>query len=102
MDTNEPRLPASTPRARFMIGMLWGAAIGAGAALILAPRSGRELRGQVSDSVHRARVKARSTYYRASDTMSHVAERAAHVADDLAQRAAHMTAKLNSSMSRMS
>jgi hypothetical protein len=51
--------------------------------------------------VHRASVKAKNTYYRASDTMSHVAERAAHVADDL-RSVSRLTAKLNSSMSRMS
>ena len=84
---------------KFLIGMMWGVAIGAVAALFLAPRRGKELRGQVADSVNRASRRAVDTYNRASETITGVAGRAADIAGTLSERAAVLTAKLNQTMS---
>lgn len=84
---------------RFLAGMLWGIAIGAVAALFLAPRRGAELREQVADSVNRASRRAVDTYTRASETVTDMAGRAADIASNLSDRAASMTAKLNQAMS---
>ena len=84
---------------RFLLGMIWGVAIGAVAGLFLAPRRGAELRGQVADSVNRASRRAADTYNRASETMNDLAGRAADISKNLSDRASVLTAKLNRTMS---
>jgi gas vesicle protein len=86
----------------FAIGMLCGAAVGAAVALLIAPRAGAELRGQVSDSANRLGQRARDTYGRvketydrASETVSEVTSRATDLADGLAECAGDLTAKLH-------
>src|SRR5262245_58965486 len=83
----------------FVSGMVWGIAIGAVAALFLAPRRGAELRGQVADSMNRASRRAVDTYNRASERMTGMAGRAADLAGNLTDRAATLTAKLNQTIS---
>lgn len=85
---------------RFVVGLVWGFAFGFVAALLLAPKSGVQLRGQLADSVNRAGRRARDSYDRASETVSDVAGRAATMAEDLSERAANMTARLNSVLSK--
>lgn len=85
--------------SRFLIGMIWGVAIGAVAGLFLAPRRGSELRGQVADSVNRASRRAAETYNRASETVNDLAGRAADMTKTLSDRATVLTAKLNRTMS---
>jgi gas vesicle protein len=85
--------------SRFLTGMLWGMAIGAAAALLLAPRRGAELRGQMADSMNRAGRRAKDTYDRASETVNDLASRATNIAENLSDRAANLTAKLNKNMS---
>jgi gas vesicle protein len=84
---------------RFLVGMIWGVAIGAVAGLFLAPRRGSELRGQVADSVNRASRRAADTYNRASETMNDLAGKAADMTKNLSDRASVLTAKLNRTMS---
>ena len=83
----------------FLTGMIWGIALGAIAALLLAPRSGVELRGQMADSVNRAGRRAKDTYDRASDTVNEMASKAADLAETLTDRATTLTAKLNNAIS---
>jgi gas vesicle protein len=83
----------------FLNGMIWGFALGAVAALLLAPRSGVELRGQMADSVNRAGRRAKDTYDRASDTVNEMASKAVDIAENLTDRAATLTAKLNNAIS---
>jgi gas vesicle protein len=80
----------------FVMGMFCGMCMGAAAALLLAPRPGKELREQMTASVKGASQRAKDTYSRASETVTHVASRAATIADDWADRAKHLTARLNS------
>ena len=84
---------------RFFMGVICGFSLGAIAALLLAPRSGAEMRGRVVESANRASQRAKDTYDKASETWHGVASRAADAADTLASRAATLTARLNTKMS---
>jgi len=97
---NEDMATASAPgNGRFIIGLAWGFLFGMGIALLLAPRTGAEMRNQIRDSANRASRRARDTYDRAAGTMTEVAGRAATMAEDLTERAASLTAKLNTNLS---
>jgi gas vesicle protein len=62
---------------------LVGAAVGAGLALLYAPRSGRETRHQLSASAHRLREKANDAYGTVSARARETADRARGVASDV-------------------
>ncbi len=79
----------------FWLGACWGTVVGACTALLLAPRSGRELRSDVAQSASRAGERARNTYNRASENVTYAAGRAADIADDLAERARRLSARAN-------
>src|SRR5262249_37189775 len=85
--------------SHFLVGILCGAAIGAVAGLLLAPRRGAELREQMADSMNRASRRAADTYTKASETMNDIAGRAADLAGNLSDRAATLTARLNRTLS---
>jgi gas vesicle protein len=73
----------------FVLGMLAGAAIGAGLALLFAPKTGSDLRRQLSEQAGNWRETASKTYRRAADTASDLADRGRELADrgrDLADR----------------
>jgi gas vesicle protein len=63
--------------------LLVGAAVGAGLALLYAPRSGRETRQQLSDGAHRLREKANDAYGTVSTRARETADRARGVASDV-------------------
>lgn len=78
----------------FMVGMLCGAAVGAALGLLLAPKTGAELRGQLAGSAERFRRKAGETYEHASETMDELKhkgretyDKAAGAMGDLSDRA---------------
>jgi gas vesicle protein len=66
----------------FMIGLLCGTAVGAAIGLLLAPKSGAELRNQLADSADRLRRKAGETYEQASGTVSEMVDKGRSVAED--------------------
>jgi gas vesicle protein len=99
--TNQRTDEGAAAAGGFAIGLLWGAAIGAAIALVLAPRPGVETRTQIADSMNRlgrrARDtydRARSTYDQASGTVTDAATRAADIAEQFVDRAADLTAKM--------
>ncbi len=51
----------------FAVGLLCGVAVGAAVALLVTPKSGAELRGQMSDVSHRLGRRARDGYEKAKD-----------------------------------
>lgn len=51
----------------FLAGLLMGAAIGAGLALLFAPKKGSELRSQLAESARKARESARDAYRQAAE-----------------------------------
>ena len=57
----------------FLFGLICGAALGALAGLLFAPKPGAELRGDVTDSARRLRRKAGEMYGEASTVVSDVA-----------------------------
>ena len=67
--------------SEFMLGVLCGAAVGAAVGLLLAPRAGSELRGQIADSAERIGRKAADTYSRASEAMNDIVSRGRDAAE---------------------
>ena len=59
----------------FMMGLLAGAVLGAGIGMLLAPKSGTDLRGQLGEQAKHFGDKASEQYRRASETASNWAER---------------------------
>jgi gas vesicle protein len=59
----------------FVVGLLAGAAIGAGIGMLLAPKSGAELREQLSGRANDLAEKASEQYRRATGVASDLAER---------------------------
>ena len=63
----------------FLYGLLFGAAVGACAALLFAPKPGSELRGQlggqIADASRKFRRTATDTYNRATGAAEDMAER---------------------------
>ena len=65
----------------FLAGLLMGAAIGAGLALLFAPKKGSELRDQIAESARKARESARDAYRQATEKAGAVASRAMNEAE---------------------
>jgi len=59
----------------FLMGLLCGAALGAAAGLLLAPKTGTEMRRQVVDSAGQWRRKATAAYDTASSSINDVVAR---------------------------
>ena len=59
----------------FMMGLLTGTVLGAGLGMLLAPRAGAELRGQLGEQARNLANTASEQYRRASETASGWAER---------------------------
>ena len=66
---------AFTPMNAFACGLLCGAAFGAAVALLYAPKSGKEMRQQVSSSAQRLKRRASVAYEDASHAVSDVMAR---------------------------
>jgi len=65
----------------FMIGLLCGTAVGAALGLLLAPKSGAELRSQLADSADKFRRKANETYEQASGTVNDMVDKGRDMMD---------------------
>lgn len=59
----------------FAMGLLCGMAVGAAVGMMFAPKSGPELRRQLSDAGARARNTANERYRRASSSVTHIVEK---------------------------
>jgi gas vesicle protein len=59
----------------FMMGLLTGTVLGAGLGMLLAPKAGTELRGQLGEQARNLGTKATDQYRRASEAASGWAER---------------------------
>lgn len=73
----------------FVLGLLCGAALGAAAGLLLAPKTGSEMRRQVADSADEWRRKATAAYDSASSSINDMMARgreAIQVGKDAFQR----------------
>jgi gas vesicle protein len=72
---------ADDANGAFLIGLLTGAALGATIGLMLAPKSGSELRQQLSNTTDRWRQKAGEAYDHASETASDIISTGREVAE---------------------
>jgi gas vesicle protein len=63
----------------FMMGLLTGTVLGAGLGMLLAPKAGTELRGQIGEQARNLGNKASDQYRRASEAASGWAERGREV-----------------------
>jgi gas vesicle protein len=61
--------------ASFLLGFIAGSVLGAGLALLLAPRSGEEIRREMAERAERLSKRAASEYEAASARVTHLAER---------------------------
>jgi gas vesicle protein len=59
----------------FMMGLLTGTVLGAGLGMLLAPKAGSELRGQIGEQARNLASTASEQYRRASDSAGGWAER---------------------------
>ena len=66
----EPYYQSERGRGGFMMGLLCGTAVGAAVALMFAPKTGSEMREQISSSTDRLKRQAADTYEQASSAAS--------------------------------
>src|SRR5512145_916395 len=59
----------------FLMGLLAGTVLGAGLGMLFAPRTGSELRNQLSEQATRLRSSANETYHQASEKVSQMVDR---------------------------
>ena len=72
-------------RHPFALGVLTGAAVGAGVALLYAPRTGAQMRHDLGDQLSRAKGSCSAGYQRAKGTAGHWAEKVADGARETGQ-----------------
>jgi gas vesicle protein len=65
----------------FMMGLLTGTVLGAGLGMLLAPKAGTELRGQIGEQARNLGNKATDQYRRASEAASGWAERGREIVE---------------------
>jgi gas vesicle protein len=73
--------------ATFLIGFIAGSMLGAGLALLFAPKVGEETRRDVAERAQRVREKAREGLGTASDRVTHFAERGKAMVQTAAEKA---------------
>jgi gas vesicle protein len=65
----------------FVMGLLTGTVLGAGLGMLFAPKSGSELRSQLSDQANQLANQASEGYRRASQTAGELADRGREIYD---------------------
>ena len=81
MHGNEYGSTTSDSGGGFVTGLLCGAAVGAAIGLLLAPRSGAEMRRTLADSAERLREKGRETYDAANEAFGRVVDQSRQAAE---------------------
>jgi gas vesicle protein len=59
----------------FLMGLLAGTVLGAGLGMLFAPKTGSELRNQVSEQAERLRTTANDAYSQATDKVTQIVDR---------------------------
>jgi gas vesicle protein len=77
----------------FVMGLLTGTVLGAGLGMLFAPKSGSELRNQISEQAGNIANTASEQYRRASETASEWAERGQKVGRDVYDKARDAVAR---------
>jgi len=76
-----------TGAGTFLLGMACGAAVGAAVALLMAPKSGAELRSDLAQQADSWKRTASDTYDQAAGQVNRVVERGRRAARDIADSA---------------
>jgi gas vesicle protein len=71
----------------FWVGMLVGLAVGAGAAMLYAPKSGAETREMIKDRARQVGESATNTYNRAKSKIAEMRGKAEEKAEELQSKA---------------
>lgn len=71
----------------FWVGMLLGLAVGAGAAMLYAPKTGAETRAMIKDRAKQVGESATNTYNRAKSKISEMRGKAQEKAEELESKA---------------
>ena len=67
--------------SKFVMGLVAGTLVGAGLGMLFAPKSGSELRSQISETASSAGKAASDQYKKASAAASNIADRGRHLYD---------------------
>lgn len=73
----------------FMMGLLTGAVLGAGLGMLLAPKAGADLRGEIGEQARNLGTKASEQYRRASETASDWAGRGREMVNQAREAVTH-------------
>jgi hypothetical protein len=65
----------------FLMGLLAGTVLGAGLGMLFAPKTGSELRNQLSEQTGRLRSTANDAYSQATDKVSQVTDKVSQIVD---------------------
>src|SRR5512144_612367 len=84
----------------FVMGLLTGTVLGAGLGMLFAPKSGSELRNQLSEQAGTLRDTASEGYRRASEAAGEGYRRASEAAGDWADKGRDMVDKAKDAVSR--
>ncbi len=84
----------------FVMGLLTGTVLGAGLGMLFAPRSGSELRNQISEQAGNIANSASDGYRKASEAASEGYRRASETAGEWADRGREMYDKTRDAVSR--
>ena len=99
------RQESEQPRGFFMTGLCAGAAVGAGLALLFAPRTGLQLRGQLADTAARAAAAVSGTVealaHRGEGTAAQANRTASRSGDELERAADHGKAHLRNGLATL-
>ena len=74
----------------FVIGLLLGAAVGAGVALLMAPKSGKQTRDDLTERAKKVRESATESYHQATEKVGHLVDKGRE-AYEKARGVAHRT-----------
>jgi gas vesicle protein len=77
----------------FMMGLLTGTVLGAGLGMLFAPKSGSELRGQLSETASRMGNAASENYQKVADKATDLAQRGREMGRDVTNRAREAVAR---------
>ena len=75
--------------AGFMMGLVAGTVLGAGLGMLLAPRAGADLRGQIGQQAREFGNRASEQYHRATQTASDWAERGREMVGQAREAVSH-------------
>jgi len=75
----------------FLMGLLVGTVLGAGLGMLFAPKTGSELRSQLSDGANKLQRAASEGYQQASEKVSHIVDRGKEAYDKARGSLSHQT-----------